>query len=292
MKREAYEPLGIPSNGSEYLKLNESQDLVQEFFGICDFLGEVISSNQIPEFQNPNKRLQFINYGDTQLVYVVTVGEQKYTILLGQPATEFGTVKREHDNLKALKARNPKEVVAPFAYFADEEQKRELYITPYLYQARCIASQEDGWGVYIPEPDYRFELFSEKQRSIVNSAMIASLVKFYDEKNKLGIASCKIGGGDFVLEKELDEEEFSEENVLKRMKLIAARDLIEIDFDTYLATLRREFSQSTYYKSESQRDKSVLVNHKSRIPMTEAEIERGIELGLILKEKQKTQGAR
>jgi len=292
MKQEIYEPLGIPSNGAEYLKLNDTQDLFQEFFGIYNFLGQVISGNQVPEFQNPNRRLQFINYGDTELVYVLTVGEQKYTMLLGQPATEFGTVKKEHDNLKALKVRNPKEVVAPFAYVADEKQKRELYVTPYLYQARCIASQEDGWGIYIPEPDYRFELFSEKQRSIVNSAMIANLVKLYNEKTQQGIGSCKIGGGDFVLEKELDEEEFSEENVLKRMKLIAARELIQMDFDTYLEALRREFSQSTYYKTESQRDKSILINHKSRIPMTEAEIERGIELGLMLKEKQKQQEER
>lgn len=92
------EPLGIPSSGYEYMKVSsEHSDLkskINEFMDIRDFLVEAANSNTVQEFQGKDKRLQFINYGDTQLVYVLSVGERKYTMLLGQPATEFGIVKK------------------------------------------------------------------------------------------------------------------------------------------------------------------------------------------------------
>lgn len=70
------------------------------------------------------------------------------------------------------------------------------------------------------------------------------------------------------------------------MKLIAARELISISFDEYLKRLKEEFSISTYYKSEEERDKSILINHKSRIPMSLIEIENGIKIGYKLREEQ------
>lgn len=50
--------------------------------------------------------------------------------------------------------------------------------------------------------------------------MIAMLIKFFDDKNNLGIGSCRLGGGDFVLEKGYEDEQITYENILKRMKLI------------------------------------------------------------------------
>ena len=104
------EPLGIPSSGYEYMKVSsEHSDLkskINEFMDIQDFLVEVANTNTVQEFQGKDKRLQFINYGDTQLVYVLSVGERKYTMLLGQPTTEFGTVKKEYENLKLLGKNN------------------------------------------------------------------------------------------------------------------------------------------------------------------------------------------
>lgn len=289
------ESLGIPGNGFEYIKISPDKNGVEaietrinDFMEITDFLKEVVFDKGVPEFQGQNKRLRFINYGDTQLVYVLEVNDRSYTLLLGQPATEFGIVKREHDNLKRLEKSSPENVVAPIHYFQSKDGKRELYVTPYLHQARCIASDdEDGWGVYVPEPEYHFSSFSEEERNVINSSMIALLVKMYDQKNKQGIAACKIGGGDFILEKGYEEESLTNENILKRMKLIAARDMASMSLDDYIETLRREFSKRTYYRTEAQRDKSILVNHKSRIPMSQEEIEKGIEIGLKLREKDK-----
>lgn len=289
------ESLGIPGNGFEYIKISNNKNgvnaletRINDFMEITDFLKDVIFEKGVPEFQGKNKRLRFINYGDTQLVYVLEVNDRSYTLLLGQPASEFGIVKREHDNLRKLAKSSPENVVAPMHYFQSKDGKRELYVTPYLHQARCIASDDtDGWGVYVPEPEYHFSSFSEKERNVINSSMIALLVKMYDQKNKQGIAACKIGGGDFILEKGYEDEPLTHENILKRMKLIAARDMVSMSLEEYLDTLRNEFSKRTYYKTDAQRDKSILVNHKSRVPMSQEEIEKGIEIGLKLRQKDK-----
>lgn len=274
------EALGIPSSGYEYMKVSsEHSDLgskINEFMDIRNFLIEVANSSTVSEFQGKDKRLQFINYGDTQLVYVLSIGDRKYTMLLGQPATEFGAVKKEYENLKALGKNNKQNVVVPMQYFKDEKDKRELYVTPYLYQARCVGVEEKEWGVWIPEPVYHFKEFSKQERSIINSSMIAMLIKFFDDKNNLGIGACRLGGGDFVLEKGYEHEQITYENILKRMKLIAARELIQVSLDEYIEKLKEEFTRRTYYKSEEERDKSVLINYKSRAPMSLQEIEKGI----------------
>lgn len=287
------ESLGIPGNGFEYIKLDPNKDNIEErineYMGITEFLKEIVIKKGVPEFQGKDKRLRFINYGDTQLVYVLEVDSRSYTILLGQPAAKVGTVKREHDNLIRLSKNNPENVVSPIHYFQSNDGKRELYITPYKYQARCIASDDvDGWGVYVPEPDYHFSSFSDKERSIINSSMIALLVRMYDAKNKQGIAACKIGGGDFILEKGYETESLTYENILKRMKLIAAREMTSMSLEDYIETLKNEFSKRTYYRNEKDRDKSVIVNYKARVPMSEDEINKGIELGLKLREKDKS----
>lgn len=287
------ESLGIPSLGYEYMRVLPSQEGLEErlciFDEIKEFLIEVANSKTIPEFQGDNKKLQFINYGDTELVYVLTVGEKKYTLLLGQPATEFGVVKKEYENLKILGKENLQDVVVPIQYFKDEKCKQELYVTPYLYQARCVGVEDTEWGMWVPEPIYHFKEFSQKERNIINSSMIAMLIKLFDDKNNLGIGACRLGGGDFILEKGFEKEEITYQNILRRMKLVAARELLSISLEKYVERLKEEFSKRTYYKTEGKRDKSIIINHKARIPMSLKEIQSGIELGYELRERQKKQ---
>jgi len=284
------EALGIPDTGFTYMKfLPEQSDLgskINEFIEIGRFLEKVVNSNTIPEFQGKDKSLQFINYGETQLVYVLSVGKRKYTLLLGQPATEFGVVKKEYENLRWLGKKNKQNVVIPIQYFSDEKGKHELYVTPYSYQARCIGVDTSEWGVWIPEPEYYFKEFSPQQKMIVNSSMIAILIKMFDAEKNLGIGACKLSGGDFMLEKGYENQEMTYENVLKNIKLIAARELITISLEEYISRLREEFSRKTYYKTEAERDKSILINYKSRAPMSAEEIERGITLGCKLRERE------
>lgn len=280
--------LGIPSSGFEYQNLLQGQDGLEEYIKTEKFLAQVFNEDIrscAPELFSENMYLQFINYGDTELVYVLETNLRQYTVLVGQPAVKNGTIRKEYDNLQLLAELEPDVIVKPEYYFTNNE--RELYITPYFFQARCIASQNHGWGIYIPEPYYRFENFSSEEETFVNISIIANLVRLYNEKQQVGLASCKIGGGDFILQKEWSIEPKSIENTLKKMKLIAARELIQTSFNNYLEMLRNEFSIRTYYKSLEERDPSIFINHKSRVPMRKEDIDAGIQLGMKLRNVKK-----
>lgn len=276
--------LGIPGNGFQYQNLGTGQDATEEFFRTQSFLKKIFLDRivqEAPELVDPNMRLEFINYGDTQQVYVLTANGNQWSVLVTQPGAKFGIGKTEHDNLRRLATINPGVIVKPEYYF--EDNGKELYIAPYIYQARCIASQDHGYGVYVPEPYYRFDTFSPKDRQTVNTCMIANLVRLYDEEKQQGIGSCKIGGGDFILEKSWDESERTIDATLDKMKLIAAREMIPMSLSDYEQQLLIEFSERTYYRRLEDRDPSILINHKNRIPMSYDEIGEGIELGRQLR---------
>lgn len=278
--------LGIPGNGFQYQNLGSGQDATEEFFKTQNFLRKIFLERiveEAPEIVDPNMRLEFINYGDTQQVYVLTANGKQWSVLVTQPGTKFGTGKKEHDNLRQLATICPEVIVKPEYYF--EDNGKELYIAPYIYQARCIASQDYGYGVYVPEPYYRFDTFSPRDRETVNICMIANLVRLYDEEKGQGIGACKIGGGDFILDKAWDTSDKSIDSTLGSMKLIAAREMVPMSLSDYEQQLLIEFSERTYYKRLEDRDPNVLINHKNRIPMTYGEIGNGIELGRQLRKK-------
>lgn len=277
---------GIPGSGFEYQNLDVNQDGAIEYFITESFLNYFFDKGIYtiaPQLATPNMSLEFINYGDTQLVYVLTTEKGHYTLLVGQPITRFQQVKEEFDNLFLLAEKNPEIVVKPICYYTNNI--KEMYISPYIMQSRCVASQESGLGIYIPEPYYRFELFCPQVQYNINISIIANLVRLYDEKIQLGIADCRMGGGDFILEKDWSYSKQDLEAALKYMKLIAARRMINLNFENYLNILRKEFKMNTYYKCIDDRDNSILVNQKSRKAMTDMEIEHGIQLGLKLKHK-------
>lgn len=81
--------LGIPNYGVWYLETDPDQIGAEEMAKIHCFLREIAVSNKVLEFQGKQKRIQFINYGRTQLVYVLTIDENRqYTLLVTQPAAE------------------------------------------------------------------------------------------------------------------------------------------------------------------------------------------------------------
>ena len=276
---EEKEQLGIPDTDYSYHILKDNQSRNNEVITTRNFLSSL--SSKIPSIVTPTSTIEFINYGDTELVYVIKTDDNINTLLVGQPATILGTVKIEYDNLRHLATNNPSIIVSPTTYISNG--KREAYITPYVKQARCIATYDGTYGAYIPEPYYRYEPYNDFDQYLVSKAIVANLIRLYDYDNKLALAECKIGGGDFILEKEYDIEPHTEENILKRMKLIAARKLINIELKDYIGLLRKELSKRTYYRSLSERDNSILVNIKNRVPMSQEAIEDGISLGLSLR---------
>ena len=115
--------------------------------------------------------------------------------------------------------------------------------------------------------------------------MIANLVRLYDDEKGRGIGACKIGGGDFILDKTWDTSDKSIDSTLSSMKLIAAREMVPMTLSDYEQQLLIEFSERTYYKRLEDRNPNILINHKNRIPMTYGEIGNGIELGRQLRKK-------
>lgn len=146
--------MGIPEFNVFYIEVNENQNRYEEYQKIVLFLKTFMREYAKKYNQNiSDLKLTFINYGKTELVYVLTdTNNNRLTLLVKQPCVKFGDVYEEMQNLISLRKRDDN-VVSPIDYFSLDNQ--ELYITPYIEQARCVASYT-SWGMYVPEPWYRF----------------------------------------------------------------------------------------------------------------------------------------
>lgn len=268
--------IGIGSIDPTYIEVNEIQDTDDEYNKIMRFLKKYLEYYAKNNGMSADElNLEFINYGKTELVYVLTdKNGNRITLLVKQPAVRLGDVNEEMQHLLDLNKKD-KNVVAPIDYFQLGDQ--ELYVTPYINQARCIASY-GTWGMYIPEPYYRFESFTKEQESIVNICMIAKLVSLYDFEKQEGISCCKLGGGDFMLPKGWETEAPTIENTLGQLYFIAARKKVKCSFEDYLQIIRNEFSRATINENQSQ----LIINLRGRVPMQIVDIDAGINLGKSL----------
>ena len=108
--------------------------------------------------------------------------------------------------------------------------------------------------------------------------MVAMLIKLYNEENSMGIAKCRLDGGDFMLLKGFENNEISFENIINHLKLIAARELISISLDDYINKIRTELT--------NQENNELIITGKNlRRQLTNEEIETGIQLGLKLRKQ-------
>ena len=236
-------PLGIMNYGDWYIRNSNEQNKEKEFIKINAFITNFCINNEFEELQGSKISIQFINYGDTQLVFVVTVDNSKqYTLLVNQPKTRPGQSFEEFTNLTNFNKLHPEIIIKPIKYYVNPQNpQQELYMTPYYYQARCVGveTEEKGWGEWIPEPEYHFRIFSEKEGKIIKKCMVAMIITFYDEKNGIGIADYSLDGDDFMLKKGYEKEELSEENIIKNFVFIAARKVIKIEFEEYINRIRK-----------------------------------------------------
>ena len=270
-----YGNLGLNFVAPFYIQVNEIQDKDYEYAKIMRALEKY--KEHYAKVHNVNVKalgFHFINWGRTELVYVLKNGNGICeTVLIKQPGVRMGTVEKEAQNLAELKKRDD-HVVAPLEYFQVGDQ--ELYTTPYMYQARCIAADSGWWGMYIPEPMYRFECFNDSVVDLVCIGMIAKLVSLYDHQTQMGIGACRLSGGDFMFPKDWDSKEITMNSILDNLYLIAAREMISCPFDEYLNILRREFRKYTIDESHEK----ILVNVRGRAIMSEEKKKKGIRLGI------------
>jgi len=276
------EPLGIKNYGEWYIRHLPEQKEEVEFLKINKFIKEFVSKNNIKELQGEEVDCQFINYGDVQIVFVITIDEIKqYTLLVNQPKIPAGQGLEEYNNLIYLNKINPDIVIKPIYYYVNPENpQQELYITPYYFQARCVGVETTAWGIWIPEPKYYFRDFNQIERKVINKCMIALVIKLYDEKNKKGISRWRFDGGDFMLLKGFENGEINEDNIIKNLIMISARKLITIELKNYIEKMKIELRNGLKDNEEK-----LIIGKNLRCPFSEEEIEEGIKLGMKLREK-------
>ena len=276
------EPIGIDNYGEWYIRHLPEQNPKEEFDKVNKFVKEIIYNNSIKELQGKRKTCRFFNYGDTQLVFLMTIEEKiQYALLINQPKTPAGQGLEEYNNLINLNKNHSDIVIKPIKYYVNPNNpQQELYITPYYFQSRCVGVETTEWGVWIPEPEYYFRDFNKLERKIINKCMIALVVKLYDEKNKKGLSRWRFDGGDFMLLKGFEEDEINEENIIKRLILISARKLISIELNEYIEKMRVELKNGIKDGEEK-----VIIGKNLRCPFSEEEIEEGIQFGLKLRQK-------
>ena len=257
------ENLGIQNYGPQYFFVRENQNNSEEMIKKHMFIAKFISNN----YSN-FKSLSFINYGRYELVYVLELDDgKKYTLLINQPNIEYGLIRNEYINLNMLSREN--KVIKPIKYCTDGEN--ELYITPYVEQARCIGVEKDKWGVWVPEPNYHFREFSDNEQRIITTTMVSLLIKNYDEENELGISKIRLDGGDFMLRKGY-EDSINYSGILRNIELVAAREMISISLDQYIKYLMDELTTKT--------DSNVLVGKQLKRVLNKVDVADGILLGM------------
>ena len=268
-------PLSIPNYVSHFLEISSQQNQSQELKNLDRLINNAIKEDK--HFIGKNVDVEFINYGKTQLVFLATTNNGKqYTLMVDQPATKAGFGKNEFNNLQRLNRIAPNLVIKPMRYF--EKDDRELYITPYYQSARCITVEKKDWGMWIPEMGNCFRKFSEIEKSMVNSTMVAALIKLYDQERQQGLAKCRLDGGDFMLQKGFENYDLSYQNIYKNIKLIAARNMIKISLDEYIDRLRLELLGNNI-KS----DELMILGQKLKHPLTLQEINTGVAIGMNLR---------
>lgn len=230
-------------------------------------------------------QLDFINWGNLQLVYLAVLSVPTETVhlvlLINQPQIPLGQVKAEFDNLQRLAEIDLRYIVEPYVHFA--KGSHELYASPYVEGAQCIFSGYGyQWGVWNPNPHYPYETFSDVIRSSVTSSMIALLINYYDAERGRGLAQTHLSGDDFILTQDFKHDDPA--SVLPNMRLIAARGWVEAPLEGYIEIIRQEFLVGTHYRDDKVVQGEIIVNHKSGLPLNPEEINVGIELGMRLRE--------
>ena len=227
--------------------------------------------------------ISFMNYGNTELVYLVTLSDNsKYAALINQPHIDNKIVSTEYQNLKRLFDKDSRFIIEPHAIY--ENQKYSIYLTSYLDNALCIANSradESKLGVYNPLPCYHFQDFNSLTSDYVNISRIAHLVNSYDERYELGIAKTQISGNDFMLAKKTNLDDL--DSVVNNMKLIGARDSINVSFENYISMIKDEFKIATHRNDYLVKKGFFKINHHSRIPFSKEIIQEGIEQGMSLR---------
>ncbi len=278
--------LGIDDDYMVFYIKNEGTLLADEYVNLKLFLQEY-KNHYAKQNGVSNKavNIRFINWGMEAQFFVLSCKKELLTLLVGQPRIKFGTIKHQAKLLSHFNKIDSL-VVAPVEYFASNSNvyKKELMVTPYVYQARCISTVDQNLGVYVPEPKYHFSTFSTQAQSVVKSCMIAKLISCYDVKNNVGLGDVQVFSGDFILDKSYKQTN-NYTQTLNKLSLIACRKTVKCRLEEYINLIKSEFVVNSRQGTSLLGNKKFKINTNLDSPLSLAEVEKGIKLGLAIRKE-------
>lgn len=276
----------FPEGALYYIRSNENVEIGYQEINLSITQALAIKqpesiANQLRIDQNDAVQFSFMNYGNTELVYELSINQkQKYAFLINQPHTPKEVVKNQFHNLKRLHQINPKHIIKPIAEF--ENNKYAMYLTELIPNSLCIGNNRPRYlGVWNPQPRYKFEEFNQETTDKVNISRIAHIINAYDNEHELGIAKMEISGNDFMLREETDFANL--QSIIENTIIISARDNIHIPFEDYMFLVREEFQRETYRDYKKVKKNILKINHHSQMAIPIKIIDEGIKKGLELR---------
>jgi|GEM_PF-1106293 hypothetical protein len=297
-----------PAEGGRYIQLypfGEGKELAYALVDIKTIIYAALNTDSPQSILPPvaarlgkipcTARISFFQHGRDHLIFLITLGDDTeqnskcFVVSVSQPRSEQGSTKEEFDNLQRLFAIDPRFVVEPFAFYS--WRGYGLFASEYINRGHCVFSRmkldEDErfypWGVLSPgERYFSFQEFNAETAQAVKAAMIALLVAYYDAERGQGLAQTHFSGDDYILTQDFRHDD--PKTVLPNLRLAAARGWIQVSLDDYLALLRREFRIGVRYYMPEVVNGELSVNHRAELPLSEREIETGIQLGLKIRD--------
>ncbi len=281
-----YGPHLFPEGPLYYIRSNERDihevhnEIMLSFVNALNKNQEGSIAQQIEIKNSDELQLSFINYGNTELVYLLTVNKEKYTILINQPHIDKAIIKNQFQNLCRLHTNDSRFIVNAHSFF--EEDRYAMYLTEYINNALCVGNEKPNMlGVWNPLPYYHFEEFNKATSDLVNISRIAHLVNLYDDVNQMGISKTQISGNDFMLTQDTDFLDL--QSIIENTRIIGARESISISFEHYIKLIKEEFQVGTSRTDFDVLSGRIKINHHSKMSISKELINEGIEQGYLLR---------
>ncbi len=281
-----YGPHLFPGGPLYYIR-SEEQDIREAHSEIMFSFATALNENQNGSIAQQIKikdsdklQISFMNYGNTELVYLLTINKQKYAILINQPQMNKTVIKNQFQNLHRLHNNDSRFIVNAHSFF--ENDRYAMYLTEYINNALCVGNEKPNiLGVWNPLPHYHFEEFNKETSDLVNISRIAHIVNLYDDVNQIGISKTQISGNDFMLTQDTDFLDL--QSIIENTRIIGARDSISVPFERYIKLLREEFQVATSRTDHDVLEGRIKINHHSKMPISKDLIDEGIEQGYMLR---------
>ncbi len=222
---------------------HDEEETTDLYLRVRKTLNDVVALIAAEKDESTHYNLSFVNYGSEALIFrLMSLTGELTTIVINQPCQPPEKLITKFEGLKRLHAQDHRFVIRPDTLYSTSDADFNAYTAEYFPSAKCPAysDQHQSFGIYDPDPKYRFIPFSKERADRIKTSQIAVLVNYYDEERQQGLGSVYASGSDFLLAEEVKFDD--PDSVLNSLRLISPRGFISIPRDEYLELLREEFS--------------------------------------------------